>query len=231
MMNNPPSHDPDAQQSGYPGQAQESQMVYGYPEQTDQMGESEGMYGYPHAAGFPQPGYPPTQPMDAQAQMNYMDYAGLQQPGSSMPQQPGNTFLGKMGNSLWIALTALALLLLVAGGSIYYYFQVRSTPEKTLQTYCNAIKNDDSHALYNTYSSEAQSQTDEAHLQQGLRLIEFFSGGIEDCSVNAYSIHENDPQATASITFTLSGGRMSDVRLHLIDENGQWKVENNAILP
>jgi hypothetical protein len=136
-----------------------------------------------------------------------------------------------MGSGLWIALTALALLLLVAGGGIYYYFQVRSTPEKTLQAYCDAIKNDDGQALYNTYSNAAQSQTDAVHLQQGLRLIEFFSGGIEDCSVDSHSIRENDSRATADVTLTLSDGHISSVRLHLLDENGQWKVENNHILP
>ncbi|HXR65545.1 MAG TPA: hypothetical protein VN729_06470 [Ktedonobacteraceae bacterium] len=214
-MNNPPSPYPNAR----------------LPEPTNQAQESATVYGYPHAAGFPQPGYPPTQPINTQAQggytnvqqSEYADYAGT--------QQGGYTLARKGWDFLWIALTALALLLLVAGGSIYYYLQIRSTPGKTLQAYCSAIKSNDGQALYNTYSSAAQAQTGSAHLQQGLRLIEFLSGGIEDCTVDNGSIHENDPQATASITFTLTSGRMSSARLHLIDENGQWKIENNAIVP
>lgn len=220
-MDNPPSPYPDEHQPGQSGQAQESEMLYGYP----------------HAAGFPQPGYPPTQPMYPPSQAGYTGYAGTQ-PASYADytnymgaQQPGYPLLRRSWNSLWIALTALALLLLLIGGSLYYYFLVRSTPQKTLQAYCSAIKSEDGQALYNTYSSEAQTQTDAPHLQQGLRLIEFLSGGIEDCTVDRNSIHENDPQATASVTFTLYNGRVNSAILNLIEENGQWKVENNAILP
>lgn len=204
------------------------------------------LYGYPHAAGFPQPGYPPTQPMypptqpgytGEQTQAGYAGYAGTQ-PAGYMDytnymgaQQPAYPLLRRGWNSLWIVLTTLALLLLVLGGSLYYYFLIRSTPQKTLQAYCSAIKNEDGQALYNTYSSEARTQTDAPHLQQGLRLIEFLSGGIEDCTVDANSIRENDPQASASVMFTLYNGRVNSAVLHLIDENGQWKIENNAILP
>ena len=226
-MNNPPSPYPGAE-PGQEDQTQESQMLYSYPEQEDQMQGAGVPYGYPHAAGFPQPGYPPTQPIDAQAQPGY---AGLQQAGFIEPQFPSYARWGKSWNGLWIALTVFVLFLLVAGGSLYYYLQIRSTPEKTLQNYCNAIKSDDAQALYNTYSSEARDQIDEAHLQRGLRVIDFFSGGIEDCSVDTASVRENDPHASADVTFTLANGDVNSARLHLIDENGAWKVENNAILP
>jgi hypothetical protein len=208
-MNIPPSPYPEANR----------------PEQTNQSQEFEEIYGYPHAAGFPQPDYPPTQTQISypDVQPGYIAYADTQQPGAGLVKKSWNT--------LWIALTTLALLLLVAGGSLYYYLQIRSTPGKTLQNYCNAIKSDDGQALYNTYSSEAQAQTDAAHLQQGLRLVEFLSGGIEDCLVDKSSLEENDPQASGRITFILDSGRMNSTVLHLIDENGQWKVESNAVLP
>lgn len=226
-MDNPPSPYPDEYQPGQSSQAQESEMLYGYP----------------HAAGFPQPGYPPTQPMYPPTQPGYMDeqmqagYAETQPAGymhytnSMGTQRPAYLPLRRSWNSLGIALTTLALLLLVTGGSLYYYFLIRSTPQKTLQAYCSAIKSEDSQALYNTYSSEARTQTDAPHLQQDLRLIEFLSGGIEDCTVDNNSIRENDPQASASVMFTLYNGRVNSAILHLIDENGQWKIENNAILP
>ncbi len=183
------------------------------------------IYGYPHSAGFPQPGYPPTQ-----IQTSYPDVP----PGYGLPPeipQPDYGLLKKNWNALWIVLTALLLLLLVAGGSIYYYLQIRSTPEKTLQAYCNAVKDDDGQALYDTYSRASQTQTDVAHLQQGLRLIDFLSGGVQDCSVDRNSLQENDPQATGRVTFILNNGRANSTMLHLINENGQWKIENNAVLP
>ena len=217
-----------------------SPSPYSESEHIVQEQELEMLYGDPHAAGFPQPGYPPTQPMYAEpAQVNYADiqqpgytgYAGTQYSAYSDTQQPGQAAFWKGWHSLLIALTALALLLLIASGSVYYYLQTRSTPEKTLQAYCSAIKNDDGRALYNTYSSEVQGQTDVPHLQQGLKFIEFVSGGIENCTVDTNSIHENDPHATARVTFTLYSGHLTDAILRLIDEKGQWKVENNTILP
>lgn len=183
--------------------------------------------GYPHAEGFPQPDYEPTQQVYPGTLPDYPPtvYAPVQS-GYPVFQEPK-----KNRNALWIALTSLALLLLLSGGGAYYYLQVRSTPEKTLQTYCSAIKNEDGQALYDTYSSEAQSQTDGARLQQGLRLIEFLSGGIEDCSVDGNSVHEDGTLASGSVTFTLDNGRASSSIIHLVEENGQWRVENNALFP
>ena len=233
MMDRPPTPYPGAQEPRPYDQTQQSEMIYEYPEQlAAQPGaqpEVEDPYGYPHPAGFPQPDYPPTQ------QLYTSGYAGnyptMQPQQYAQTRRPLLALLKKGGNTLWIALTSLVLLLLLVGSGLYYYFLVRSTPEKTLRTYCTAIKNQDGQTLYNTYTKAAQSQTDEAHLQQGLRLIEFLSGGIEDCSIDSGSIHENDPQATARVTFTLYNGRITGTILHLFDEDGQWKIENNTILP
>ncbi len=239
-MDNPPSSYSD----GYQGK------------QQSQAQECETLYDYSHAAGFPQPDNPPSQGFysaPTQADIQQPGYVDAQQPGYTnygVTQQPGYagdangqqagyaktrlpfyTWAWRTWNSLWIVLTTLALLLLMAVGGFYYYLQTRSTPEKTLQEYCSAVKSDDGQALYDTYSSSAQAQVDEPHLQQGLRLIDFLSGGIQDCTVDKSSIQESDPQATARITFVLYNGRISSPTLHLVNENGQWKVENNPLLP
>ncbi|HEY0752914.1 MAG TPA: hypothetical protein VGD98_02965 [Ktedonobacteraceae bacterium] len=232
-MDNPSSPYPDEQHARQPGQAQECEMLYDYP----------------HTADFPQADdYQPTQqlhvaPTEVDArqagyadrlQTSYLNHADTQQAGYAgytNTRRPFFAWAWKSWNSLWIVLTALALILLVAAGGFYYYLQVQSTPAKTLQTYCSAVKNDDGQALYNTYSNEAQSQTDQVHLQQALRLIEFFSGGIEDCTVDVGSIHETDPEATARVTFLLYNGRLSSTLLHLINEHGYWRIQNNTIVP
>lgn len=234
MMDKPPSPYPGGWGSAQPGQAQESEMIYGYSAQPGLVPEPEAIYEYPHPASFPEPDYAPGQPLYSQGYTGVADYANVQQPDYTSyagAQRPVYSFMKKSWNTLWIALTTLALLVLLAIGSLYYYFLVRSTPERTLQTYCSAVKSQDGHTLYTLYSKGAQTLTDEAHLQQGLRLIEFISGGIEDCSIDNNSIHENDPQATARVTFTLYNGRITGALIHLINENGQWRIETNAILP
>lgn len=212
MSSYPPSPDSDSR---------------GPHEQLDYAQPDEQAAGYPHAAGFPQPDFPPTQPVYPSALPDYPPtiYAPVQ------PAYPVAQESKKNRNALWIALTSIALLLLLSGGGAYYFLQIRSTPEKTLQTYCSAIKNEDGQALYDTYSSEARSQTDGARLQQGLRLIEFLSGGIEDCSVDGNSVREDGTLAEGRVTFTLDSGHASSATIHLIEENGQWRVENNALFP
>src|SRR5437879_1937107 len=172
-MNNLPSPYPEEQDQRESGQAQECEMLYDYP---------------PHAADFPQPDYPPMQqPYSSPTEMDghlpayadgYSCYAGVQ-PGYAHGQQPGANYINyaetqqlehqqarrpfytwawKSWKSLWVALTGLALLLLLTASIAYAYFQVHSTPEKTLQDYCSAVKKEDGQALYNTYSSSAQNQ-------------------------------------------------------------------------
>lgn len=214
-MNNLPSPYPEANYSGPPGQIQGTEMLYGYP----------------HTADFPQPNYSPMQPPYGQAQAPYADaqLSGYTSNAKVLP--PGSSFIRAGLNGLLIVLTTLMLLLLVAGGSFYYYIQVRSTPEKTLQVYCSALKNGDSQALYNTYSSDAQAQTDEVHIQQALRMIEFLSGGIDNCVVDKHSIYENGSQASARITCTSYSGNVKSALLELIDEKGQWRIERSPISP
>lgn len=131
---------------------------------------------------------------------------------------------------LWTTIIII-LLLLIAGGGAYYYFQVRSTPQKTLQTYCDAVKSNDALALYNTYSTQAREQTTVQRLQQGLRLINFATGGMKSCSIDPSSIHENGSVATGTISFVSNRNQSFPDTLDLVDENGQWKVEHNANLP
>lgn len=133
-------------------------------------------------------------------------------------------------SGFWAAILII-LLLLIAGGGAYYYFQVRSTPQKTLQTYCDAVKNNDALALYNTYSTQAREQTTVQRLQQGMQIVDLATGGMKDCSIDPNSIHENGSVATGTITFISNRNRSFQDTLDLVDENGQWKVEHNMDLP
>jgi hypothetical protein len=167
--------------------------------------------GYAPAGGSGQPGLPTP--------------GAFAQPGYAPAPAPGRRRTG-----LWITL-AVILLLLVAGGGTVVYLQVRPTPQKTLQAYCDALKANDAQALYNTLSNSAQAQTSVSQLRQGLNLIEFLVGGIKECVVNADSIQQNGSTATGTVTITTDRGRTSASTIHLIEENGQWKIQNNVRFP
>lgn len=188
-----------------------------YPEQNPPYPQPEGFTpgSQPTQPAFPpmQPGFPPEQP------------GGFSQPGYQ--QAPAS---GKRRTGLWIAL-AVILLVLIAGGGTFAYIQTRPTPQKTLQAYCDALKTNDAQGLYNTLSTSAQNQTSVAQIRQGLNLIEFLIGGVKDCVVNADSIQQNGSTATGTVTITTDRGRSSTATIQLVEENGQWRIENNARFP
>jgi hypothetical protein len=147
------------------------------------------------------------------------------------PSQPGYPLVpASQKRHLWFVLAAVLLLLLLAGGA-FTYLQVRSTPQKTLQAYCDALKAADAQALYNTLAHAARAQTSVPQLQQGLRLVAFFVGGVKSCVANADSVQENGSSATGTVTITTGRGQSTNATIHLIAEQGQWKIENNASVP
>jgi hypothetical protein len=175
--------------------------------------------GYPQPGGFAQPtqpAFPPQQP----GQPGNFPQPGFQPPAPVKRRRTG----------LWVTLIII-LLLLIAGGGFFTYLQVRSTPQKTLQAYCTALKNDDAQALYNTYSSAAQARVSLDTLKTELRLVTVLVGGVKDCVVQNDSIQENGSTATGMVTLTLGRGGSGNTTMNLIYENGQWKVQNNAQIP
>lgn len=165
---------------------------------------------YPSA----QPGYMPAPPVDITAQPGY----------PLAPERP------KSHIGLWAVLAAFLILLGIGGGAVLF-LQARSTPQKTLQAYCDAITADDAQALYDTYSSEAQAHTSVHGLQQVLQVVTLLTGGVKACVVDTNSIQESDPTASGMVTFTSNDNRSTSMTLDLIDENGQWRIENSINIP
>jgi len=165
----------------------------------------------------------PTLPAFAPPPPGYAQ-PGYVQPGPTAVQAPAK-------RRLWLILAAVLLLLLLAGGATFTYLQVRPTPQKTLQVYCTALKANDAQGLYDTLSSTARAQTTVSQLRQELQVVEFLVGGIRDCLVNAGSIQENGSTATGTVTIITTRGRSTTTSLHLVEEQGQWKVDTNATTP
>jgi len=167
---------------------------------------------YPEQSPATQPGYPQTQP-------------GYPQPGG-FSQLP-DPIPPKRRSMLWIVLPVL--LLIVAGVGVYYYVQVRPSPQKTLQAYCTALQNNDAPGIYNTLSEGEQSQTTVNTIQASLRFFDLIAGGVQSCVVN--DTQDNGSTATGSITLVSTRNHSGISTLHLVYENGQWKIDNKAGLP
>jgi hypothetical protein len=131
---------------------------------------------------------------------------------------------------LWWIVAPLLLLLTVAGGS-YVYFSNRSTPQKTLQEYCASITGDNAQAFYDTLSNEQQAKTTVSDLQQQLRLLHFLTNGFKTCTVDMASIQQDATTASASLTLVPSHGTAIHSTMHLVQEQGTWRIAQSASLP
>jgi limonene-1,2-epoxide hydrolase len=154
--------------------------------------------------GLPQGGYAPYQPAPPPV------------PAQAPVKKPSR-------RGLWIALSAAvgALLLgIVAFGVIG--FVNRSTPTKTLNAFCVALKSGDYQTAYNQLSSGLQAKFgSEAVFATGF-LNNAGLGKIHDCSVS----NVDDGVGTGTITYALSGGSGSTliVDYELVYENGTSKI-------
>jgi hypothetical protein len=101
-----------------------------------------------------------------------------------------------------------------------------STPTKTLQAYCDAIKSKDYQTAYNQLSSNVQSQITEAQFASvedgGIKPL----GGVSSCSVS--NVSQGDTTATGTITYTFGNGTSGPLPYALVKENNTWKISREG---
>ncbi len=205
---------------GAPQDSQTAPGQYGGPayEQT--------VIGYNPVPQAPQQAYP-QQPPDYQG---YIPPA--QQPYAPAPGQVG--FPGypatavqpqkKSRPGLWIALIVIVLLV-AAGGVGGYVYLNRSTPEKTLTTYCNALQSGDYQTAYNQLSSSSTSGLTESQFAQLSQTVFAAVGGLKSCTVS--NVQENGSTATGTATVTLGNGKTQSSPVSLVNQNGTWKLTSS----
>ncbi len=156
---------------------------------------------------------PPQQPYAPPPQPLYGPPAYGQPgiPGYTPPAQPGK----KSRRGLWITLAVILAVLVVACSAII--FVGRSTPAKTLDAFCSAIKSQDYQAAYNQLSQSRQTRIKE---QEFASLFSHFSS----CTYG--TINESDPNATAPMTFFGTAGGSLNGQADLLQEGGTtWKID------
>ena len=218
----PPNYNPDPAAyppSNYPQQGF-SQPAANYPQQAYAPPASN----YPNYGTPPEQSYvPPVQP----GQYDQYSHTGNTAPGR--PVQPER----KRHLGGWIALIILLLLAVIVAGGAFYYVN-RSTPTKTLQTYCDALKNNNAQDAYNQLSSQTQSRTTQQQFTRSFNTAEQLLnspllGGVNTCTVG--NVQENGSSATGTVVITVNNTtRTFSEKVDLVNENGTWKI-NNANRP
>ena len=195
----------------------------------------------PSAPNYPQVGQPGSvQQPQAYPTPAYSQYP--QQPQQSFPQQaPWPPAPGQFAppaappvaerpkkRRTGLIIGVIVLLLLVVGGGSVYFFVLRSTPEKTLQAYCDALKNGDAQGAYNLLSTNAQSKTNVTDFTKAFQLIKSpLVGGIKSCSFT--NVQESGSNATADVTVAVGNPNVpiKPSKAFLVNENGTWKIDSS----
>lgn len=197
----------------------------------------------PVQPAYPQPGAYPQPPAYPQQPGGYPQQPGgyPQQPGGYPQQQPGAYPMHqnvtpqyqprKGGAGLWVTLV-IVLLVVVGGGGGVWYFAIRSTPEKTLQAFCDGWKNKDSKALYNTLSKKGQAETTPDKISQVFGLLAVAGVTLKDCKYS--NVQVSGSTATANYVLTATDtktGKTEDSKptpLKLVNEDGTWKIDSGG---
>lgn len=217
----------DANPYGYNQDAPAYPQPAPFPQQGYQQPTSYPQQGYPgQTPNYPNYDSPPQQPYAPPVQLGqYGQTAQTDITAPGRPIQPAR----KSHLGLWITLIILLLVIIGAAAGAYYYVN-RSTPTKTLQAYCDAIKTNNASEAYNQLSTQAQSQTTPQRFTTSFndaeRLLNLpIVGGISDCTVS--KVQENGSSATGTIVITVkNGGRSISTDGSLVNENGTWKINS-----
>jgi hypothetical protein len=120
---------------------------------------------------------------------------------------------------LWgILLLVIALLLLLVVAIGGYFYLNRSTPEKTLQTFCSALKQNNYHEAYNQFSTSLQHITNEKDF-----AAIFAQDKVMQCSYGATS--EFAASTTTSLQLVhASQKKNSDFVTLVKDDTNVWRI-------
>src|SRR5262249_13935110 len=110
-------------------------------------------------------------------------------------------------------------------GGYQLYNNVFNNPSKTLAAYCDGFETGNAQEMYDQLDSSAQQKTSVSQLQQALGVLKA-AGATNNCTYS--NVQQNGSTATATMTFALGIAGNQSGPVHLIKENGAWKLENAA---
>src|SRR5260370_32834 len=173
-------------------------------------------------AGFGQGSNPPYLPMATPTPPYLGNSFGVKQGGYAPPPPVQEPQQKPSRRGLWIALSAIVGVLLIGAivfGVIGYVN--RSTPTKTLNAFCNALKGGNYQTAYNQLSSGLQAKFgSEAQFAAGYSS----NGGlgkITGCTVS----NVDDTAGTGTVTYIRGDGNKVSAVETLVKENGTWKIK------
>jgi hypothetical protein len=126
-------------------------------------------------------------------------------------------------------MSLIFVLLMIAGaGLIIYINSTSSTPQKTLNTSCNAGLQGDYQTAYNQFSrSDPQVPQSEQRYAQEVQNATQGRNGLRSCTVS--NVNETGSSAAGLITLGYGNGTSERILVTLTDENGIWRISKATL--
>ena len=192
-----------------------------YPQSPQQPLPQQPMYGQPGPQGYFQ------QPMYGQPQgfQGYPQQVPFGQPGSYGSVPVATTVTQRRNRTLPLIAAivgGLVVLALIIGG---VYFAVRSTPTKTLTTFCNDIQSGNYQGAYDQFSAGVREANTESAFATSTKAVVTAGGGLKACTIA--DVSDDGSIGTGLMTWVPNkNGSAASFDTTLIDENGTWKIDS-----
>ena len=154
-----------------------------------------------------------------------VDLSYVLQPGTmtGVPTEEGGAInrgpTRRSRRKLWIPVAIVGIALLAS--VLVFFFVIRSTPDKTLDAFCNSMQKGDYQTAYNQFSPALQKMQSEPQFQS--------ENKVTSCTHDSST--QSGKTATANLT-TVSSGTKSSGQVTLVqDSNSNWKINGLPSTP
>ncbi|HCI82539.1 MAG TPA: hypothetical protein DHW02_22925 [Ktedonobacter sp.] len=209
----PPNQQVPSSQSSPSYSAQPGRPGYPQPPQYGQPVQQ----GYPQPSVYGQPPGYPQQPMYGQQGYQMPQYGTVSVPAAATQPRRKRTL------AIISAIVGGVVVLAVILGAVY--FAVRSTPTKTLTTFCNDIQSGNYQGAYDQFSAGVREATPESTFVTSTKAAVDSGGGLKACSIA--DVTDDGSIGTGVMTWVPNkNGSAAGFDTTLIDENGTWKIDS-----
>ncbi|HET8905989.1 MAG TPA: hypothetical protein VFN11_03390 [Ktedonobacterales bacterium] len=136
----------------------------------------------------------------------------------------------KRRRGLWIALTIVLVLLLLGGGAGAFAYTQYHAPQDAAAQVCTLVQHQKYADLYANFSSGMQSHITESNFTDAASQLDQLEGSVTQCrpatSASAFSYTLLGSTATMLTTLTRANAGDLQGTIHLVNENGSWKVDS-----
>ena len=169
---------------------------------------------YVPSASFQQDAYP----LQATSPAEHTVSIPPEPPFSVVPDSPS---VGKKGRrGLWITISLIALLIVSVSSFFVISYINRSTPTRTLDTFCNALRQQDYQSAYNQFSQKLQKTFSESTFANN-----FMPDAVTACT---YTSTRSNGQSVITSMRIVHGqaGANNDVVTLIVNRDQEWKIDD-----